>query len=121
MNQLCQEFLDEFRALSPTLEHAYTDTMCYWQPDLPPVTTLFGALGDQFAREFNPGAPEKSVRGFAMIEEAMSSGDEVLLTAVATGVIEAMVSRAVSENTWPVLRSQFGPSSKAHAETWASE
>jgi hypothetical protein len=56
---------------------------------------------------------------FAAIEAGMVSANTVVSTALATGLVEALVSRADnSPGLWEEIESLMGPSSKRHAVAW---
>ncbi|UJB19124.1 MULTISPECIES: DUF7674 family protein [Lysobacter] len=117
----CGHFLSLLVATSDGVQAIYQEVVDDWLPEDPPVTTLFAALGDRIAEEFTDGGADSNLHIFALIEQAMENGDEKLATAVATGLIEAMVARAVqSENQWKQMAPLLGPRSLHHAESWLS-
>lgn len=118
MQKTCKIFVDSLVAQSSALAAAYAEVNEYWEPDEPPLTSLFAALGEQIAEELDKGNEVKrSV--FDLIEHAMMSGDESLVIAVATGLIEAMVARAgSSEDAWECIAAGLGEASRRHAEAW---
>lgn len=118
MQQSCEVFIDSLVVSSPALEAAYDDVKAYWEPDEPPTTTLFAALGEGIAEELGKGN-EVSRSVSDQIEQAMRSDDENLVTAVATGLIESMVAWAgSSEDAWKLIANWLGEVSKRHAEAW---
>jgi hypothetical protein len=52
---------------------------------------------------------------FDMIGEGMKSADDALVTAVATGLIEALVGRAAKDGRWPNDSKALGQLSQAHS------
>lgn len=121
MKATCQDFAVAIARQSPTLQSAYNETRSYWSPDQPPVTILFAALGDQIAEDFDRNGVDANEQLFGQIEAAMASGDEELVTAVATGLIEAVASKLAhdSEALQRVL-TMFGELSRKHAGAWLS-
>jgi hypothetical protein len=119
MNQKCANFIVRLTEIAPSLLAAYNDTLDYWKPEEPPLTTAYGELGDKIVDDFDSFSPDIREAVMSLIEEGMSSDDELLGIAVATGLIEAMVGRA-SRSQGGVQRvlSQFGPLSRSHAEAW---
>jgi hypothetical protein len=104
---------------SRNLESAYRESIEYWEPDAPPVTVLFSALGDQVAEHFDSTDDEVNRRIFDLIETAMKSGENELVVAVATGTIEAVVARAFcEEGLWNRIAPMLGTLSKQHAQAW---
>lgn len=121
MNNTCKDFALSIARQSPELQTIYDATFRDWSPDQPPVTLLFGDLGDQIAKGFLRQPAHDQQLLFAEIESAMASADEELLAAVATGFIEAMVT--VLESDQVVLQQvlcDLGPRSRSHANAWLS-
>ena len=121
MKTVCQDFVIAIIRQSPALQSAYHEIIDYWRPDEPPVTILFAALGDQIAADFDKAGRGANRQIFGQIETAMASGDENLVTAVATGLIEAMVVHvAQDEDALGRMSSMFGDLSRKHALAWLS-
>ena len=117
----CRNFVELLAAASGGARAAYHEVLDEWRPDEPPTTILFSALGNQIAEEFNCADTETNNRVFSLIEQAMQSNDQRLTTAVATGLIEALVNRAVqSTGLWNEMAPLLGPKSLHHAEAWLS-
>ena len=115
----CEEFVGLLTATSGGVRVACQEVRNEWQPEEPPVTTLFAALGDRIAEDFGSTGMDTKRHMFSLIEQAMESGDQALVTAVATGLIEALVTRAVrSEGLWEEMASLLGTRSRHHAEAW---
>ncbi|BGE88063.1 hypothetical protein Ms3S1_p21110 (plasmid) [Methylosinus sp. 3S-1] len=116
-----EEFLGLLVAASGGVKAAYQETLDEWRPEEPPVTTLFAALGDRIAENFGSADVDTNRRLFSLIEQAMESSDQGLVTAVATGLIEALATRAVqSASLWQQMTPLLGPRSLRHAEAWLS-
>ena len=119
MNTSCRAFVDALIQHSAEMQVVYRETLDYWSPDEPPLTTLFAALGDQIVLDFDRVKNEVNRAIFRQIESAMVSGDEQLITAVATGLIESIVAKASLEME---LRQQvlpmFGEQSHKHVVAW---
>jgi hypothetical protein len=115
----CEDFVSLLVAASGGLQATYREVLDEWRPEEPPVTTLFAALGDRIAEDFGRAGVDTNRRMFSLIEQAMESSDRGLVTAVATGLIEALVTRAVrSEGLWKEMAPLLGPRSLHHAEAW---
>lgn len=115
----CEDFVDLLAATSGGIKAACQEVLDEWRPEEPPVTTLFAALGDRIAEDFESAGVDTNRQIFSLIEKAMESGDPGLVTAVATGLIEALVTRAMrSESLWKQLAPFLGPRSLHHAEAW---
>ena len=119
MDISCSEFVDALLKQSASLEPVRLQTVEYWEPDEPPVTILFAALGEGIARQFDNNKKESNLALFHLIESGMSSPNSELVTAVATGLIEAMVSQAAQvEGLWLRMSPLLGYLSRRHAESW---
>lgn len=119
MDVRCQEFIDSLIALSHGLRAAWRETVEYWKPDEPPITTLFAAFGHRIAEDFDNVGADANRRVFLLIEKAMGSGHTELVTAVATGLIEALVAQAAQrEGLWQRMSPSLGPLSLHHANAW---
>jgi len=118
----CEEFAALLAAASGGVRAAYEEVLDEWRPEEPPVTTLFAALGDRIAEDFDSTGVDINRQMFSLIEAAMESGHQGLVTAVATGLIEALVTRALRiESLWGQMAPLLGPRSLHHAEAWLAE
>lgn len=119
MEATCVQFIKKLMKTSNFLQSIGQETFEYWEPDPPPVTILFAAVGKELARRFDSMENESKEIAFEFIEEGMNSNDNALTTAVATGIIEALISESSRhEGLWPRIELQLGSISKRHAEGW---
>lgn len=114
-------FIAELTDMSPKLHAAFRGTVEYWAPDEPPVTIALSELGHSVVDDFDTMSLPLIDSLFRAIEGAMAGPDEDLSTAVATGMIEGMVSRAIRAGTWDRIRAQLGIMSARHADAWSSQ
>lgn len=122
MNEACQDFIKAVVNLSPAVRATVLDTRRYWAPDEPPLTILFGEIGARIADDFDSSEVGNARQIFALIESAMASNNEQLITAVATGLIEGLVSRVdLQTEKWQRIRQAFGTLSRRHAEAWLGQ
>jgi hypothetical protein len=81
-----------------------------------PVTVRLGDIANSYVAHYSDLTDEERTNLFAGIEEVMRTGDDLDLTAVATGFLEALLSAGESgfalEPTW----NQLGP--KAENTAW---
>ena len=83
------------------------------------VAVLPAAIGKELARCFDNMRNESRVSAFELIEEGMNSSDHALKTAVATGIIEALISESSrNEGLWSRIELQLGSVSRRHADGW---
>ncbi|UFZ03819.1 hypothetical protein LQG66_32225 [Bradyrhizobium ontarionense] len=114
-----EEFVRELTAASSNVQATYQAVVNDWRPESPPVTVLFGYLGDQIADDFSHVGIDVNRRIFSLVEQAMESRDQRLLTATATGLIEALANRAGrTRGQWEQIVPLLGPRSLHHAEAW---
>ena len=119
MKPSCLNFVNAFVDQSLDLKLAHQKMLDEWMPENPPLTILFGALGDQVIENLSGREEAANRRIFQLVETAMASDDEELRTAVATGLIEAVVTKTDGkEALWQYALSLFGDLSKKHAEWW---
>jgi hypothetical protein len=118
MSSKIDDFTDALIRVLPYLSEVHQRTVDYWSPDEPPVTILFADLGRAISDGFEGLDEKKRVEIFELIESGINSDDEVLGTAVATGLIEAMLGRAYRINIWGKMEKYFIGSSKRHAQVW---
>lgn len=101
--------------LNETLEHCLQD----WGTEAPPATVVFGKIGDAIAENLAVIPDDVRQKIFAGIEGAMVSQDSALKTAMATGLVEALVAGADKKaGLWTELETLLGPASMRHAATW---
>jgi hypothetical protein len=121
MEASCSQFIEKLMKTSNFLEKIGQKTLEYWEPDIPPVTIFFAAIGKELACRFDSIGTESKMTVFDLIEEGMNSTDNDLRIAVATGIIEALVSVAsTNRELRKKIESQLGTMSKRHADAWSS-
>jgi hypothetical protein len=119
MEPSCVHFSEKLMGTSSFLQMVGHEVFEYWEPDPPPVIVLFAALGKELARQFDAVAHKDKENIFQLIEDGMTSDDVALRTAVATGIIEALIgATGVDEILWSRISLQLGDVSRHHAEAW---
>ncbi len=119
MQKSCQEFVNQIVKLSEGMQISIRETEEYFAPNEPPVTAVFEALGDRIAGDFDCTSLDVNLQVFRLIEDAMVSGDSHLVTAVATGLIEAIATEtARNEGLWQRISPMLGERSLHHAKAW---
>jgi hypothetical protein len=119
VSDVTENLLRQLIAVAPELAAAYDEILKQWQPDSPPPIVAFGKIGLRIADDFDIMSSKTIDSIFDLIETGMKSGDDELLAAVATGLIEAMVGQAErSEAKLDRMRSRLGTLSKSHADAW---
>ena len=103
----------------PPLKEVLDRCLCDWEPEMPPTTILFAKVGNAIGDYLNVCSANQRHKIFTGIEIAMTDPDENLKTAMATGLIESLVTKAdKQEGLWAQLEQYFGPISKNHALSW---
>lgn len=118
MNMKATEFLNDLAGISPAIMQARDETIAYWAPDEPPITVAFAEVGHALVDEIAILDNSAREAAFLMIEEGISSEDEQLSTAVATGLIEAMVGHAAKRGSYSEILALLGSNSRLHAKAW---
>lgn len=119
MDNTCVQFINEITKKFDGLQKTVNETNEYWAPDQVPVTIMFAAIGKELVRQFDSLPNEKKSAVFQYIEDGIDSSDINLKTAVATGVIEALVSESKeNEDLWLRIEHQLGLSSRHYALSW---
>ena len=119
MNAACQQFAGSIARLSAGSEIAYSKAALQWTLEDAPATVVFGYFGDSIAEDFDAMDAEARHRIFRFVEEGMCSGDVGLLTAVATGLVEALANEAVRRgDLWERMWPHLGARTLAHARAW---
>lgn len=111
--------LDRLTGTTDCLRIAYERLIADWQPDAPPLTVIFADLGRSLCRHVDM-LPEAIVRELCLaIEDLMTHGDEAVKNAVATGMLEAILSES-SANRFDIsaLARWFGPETRAYCLAW---
>ena len=118
--QDAQIFAKKMIARSRFLSERYIDLSPWTDEEgslLP--TALMGGFGYDIANEFAEMSHSELAELVALIEEGLTSDDEYLNTAVATGLIEAVVNLAEQkEGLWPRIDAALGPEARAYAEAY---
>ncbi|GLS05441.1 hypothetical protein GCM10007860_25940 [Chitiniphilus shinanonensis] len=119
MHEDCYQFLEKIAVGDEGMQETIGSVFDYWLPDDPPLTMLFSEVGEKIVDElFEVGWLNDQER-FFLIEKAMNDADGYLKTAVATGLIEAMLSRASRyENGLSEILKMLGQKSRKHADAW---
>lgn len=114
------QYICKFINLSDSSKAAVNKFLDYWEgEEEPPFTSLFSNIGTAIVHDFSTFDDAVRSEIFAHIELGMNSNDEYLATAVATGLVEALVN-ASDDNPelWNKIESCLGSESRSHALAW---
>ena len=119
MNTSTINYLRSLVSEIPALNEKMDRCLETWGAETPPDTVLFAAVGDAIAENVLVFPGEVRRRVFETIEKGMVCPDMAIRSAVATGLVEALVSNADRRpELWAHFQSLFGIASKEHAAAW---
>lgn len=105
----------------PVLNEKLNRCLAHWGIESPPPIWAFGEVGDAIADNLEALPDETREKIFASIEIGMASPDDDLSTAMATGLIEALISHSDGKaGLWEQIERLLGPDSKKYALAWRS-
>jgi len=115
------DFLGKIVCEIPIIKQTIDDCTVLWLPDEPPIIYLFGEVGESIINELLNDHKKSFKLCFDIIEDGLTNLGNLIRTAVATGMIEAMVAKSDNDlQLWTRLEKLFGPESKKHALAWRS-
>lgn len=119
MQKIIKDFLTEITSFSNSIKEEVDAVNKYWSPSEPPIIMLFARVGRKLVSIYPELDDNAKKNIFQYIEYGITSDNDDLATAVATGLIEAMVT---TTDDYPSLWKQFekllGKASKEHALAW---
>lgn len=120
MNKNLKEYLSLFFVLSDEIQILLNEFDHEWENDEdPPYIFLFSKIGKVIANNVFLFDYKKQIEIFSHIECGINSDNEYLATAVATGLVEALVNVSDSNpELWNKIESHLGTESKKHAIAW---
>ncbi|MEP1422297.1 MAG: hypothetical protein ABJK59_11060 [Erythrobacter sp.] len=118
MNKCTQDFLANLAGLFSPILSTHQETIDYWGAEEPPITIAFADVGRCIVQTFNEMDSPTRAAIFDRIETGMKSDDEQLGTAVATGLVEAIVGHAARLGNWEMIRTDLRPVTRKHADAW---
>lgn len=116
------EYLQSIVNVAPILQQAATDCNQEWEPEVPPITLLYSAVGRAIARAFKEFDPATRQYLFTRIEFGMNSSDSRIGDAVATGLLEALATQVFNNRVLlDEILSAALPESRKYLEWCVSE
>ena len=106
----------ELASTHPALERVVSTFESEFGSDIP--TSALGELGVMLVDLINDIEPTAVEQLFEMVELHLACGDEPTETAVATGFLEAVVSRGESSGRGDAMLSHFGPKARQFVSEW---
>ena len=120
MNNIIK-FIEEVSLYYPPIKQVSDEFFDDWkdEPEPLPLICLYSDIGDILFSDIDKIDFNICVIIFDIIEKGINSEDEYLSTAIATGLIEAMVNRSdEDENRWKQVEKFLGKESKEYAQAW---
>jgi|GEM_PF-1910415 len=114
-----EDFISEISPI-PAIPLILSETYDLWGKDIP-IIVLFSNIGKGVARSFEQLSNEEQALFFESIEKGMSSPNEGLRVAVATGLLEALCTTAQDSSAtllWPEIHTLLRPKSRAYLDAW---
>lgn len=90
-----------------------------WKPDEPPPTILYAAFGRRIAMGADELSEQEKKIVFNAIEECFTNGDEVVKSAISTGLLEALLNESSSGRlSFQSIASYLGDMSRQYCQEW---
>ena len=91
----------------------------WWSPDTVPDTIRYGTIGKSIVHALNEGADrERVAAAFVVIEHFYVNSNEEEQTAIATGLLEAVVSTSERLECVNVIAPMLGESCREYVRGW---
>ncbi|MFJ5359594.1 hypothetical protein ACIPUG_01360 [Pectobacterium sp. CHL-2024] len=119
MEKYINEYLSVFTQKSEYIKNEVNKGVKYWLPDNSPTILLFSLVGKTLVNQLDFLRESDKLEFFQHIETGMLSENADLSTAVASGLIEALVTASdEDESMWKKIESYLHTESKKHALSW---
>ncbi|CCQ39737.1 hypothetical protein ACMVCI_004673 [Yersinia enterocolitica] len=119
MNKYIDDYLSVFSQTSEYIKSEVNKCIEYWLPDSPPTILLFSLVGKALVNQLGSLSKLEKTTLFQHIETGMKSDNDELATAVATGLVESLITASdENESVWQEIESYLHVESKKHALAW---
>ncbi|MCA6963831.1 hypothetical protein [Pectobacterium odoriferum] len=119
MDKYINEYLSVFTQKSEYIKNEVNQSIEYWLPDPPPTILLFSLVGKALVKQLALLRESDKLIFFQHIEMGINSENADLATAVATGLVEALVTASdEDESVWGKIENYLHSESKNHALSW---
>ncbi|KHS75756.1 hypothetical protein RC94_10830 [Pectobacterium brasiliense] len=119
MEKYINEYLSVFTQKSEHIKNEVNKSVKYWLPDNSPTILLFSLVGKALVNQLDFLRESDKLEFFQHIETGMLSDNADLSTAVATGIVEGLVTASdEDESMWKRIESYLHTESKNHALSW---
>ncbi|MDQ9129177.1 hypothetical protein RDT67_22420 [Serratia fonticola] len=119
MDNYIDDYLSFFTQASEYIKNEVNRCVEYWLPEPPSTILLFSLVGKALVNQLaSLNHSEKSAL-FQHIETGMRSDNDELATAVATGLVESLVTASdENKSVWKEIEAYLHVESKKHALAW---
>ncbi|MEI2265675.1 hypothetical protein [Erwinia sp. CGal63] len=119
MDVYINDYINFFTLRSEEIKKTVGRAIEYWAPEPVPTILLFSQIGKNIAGQLFLLSETEKLFLFQHIESGICSENEQLATAVATGLIESLVTASdENEELWKKIVGCLQPVSKKHALAW---
>lgn len=119
MDNYIDDYLSFFTQASEYMKNEVNRCVEYWLPNPPPTILLFSLVGKALVNQLASLSYSEKSALFQHIETGMRSDNHELATAVATGLVESLVTASdENESVWKEIEAYLHVESKKHALAW---
>ncbi|KEY58941.1 hypothetical protein [Serratia sp. DD3] len=119
MDKYIDDYLTVFAQTSEYIKNEVNRCIEYWLPEPPPTILLFSLVGKALVNQLGSLSQLEKSTLFQHIETGMRSDNDELATAVATGLVESLITASdENESVWQEIESYLHVESKKHALAW---
>lgn len=119
MDKYIDDYLSVFAQTSEYIKNEVSRCVEYWLPEPPPTILLFSLVGKALVNQLGSLNHSEKSALFLHIETGIRSDNDELATAVATGLVESLVTASdESESVRKEVEGYLHPESKKHALAW---
>lgn len=119
MTKLINDYVGVFTQRSEHIKNAVNRCVEYWLPEQAPLILLFSAIGKVLVKQLATLSDDEKTVLFQHIEDGMRSNEDELATAVATGLVESLVTASDgNDELWGNIEKYLGRESNKHAVAW---
>jgi hypothetical protein len=103
----------------PHLEQIRLAVALKWQPEEPPATVLYSAFGQSISETVGHLSNDEKTYIFDTIEQLLLQGDDIVRAAVATGLLEALLSQSSSNRfDFRAISNHLRPNTRHYCQEW---
>lgn len=119
MTKLINDYVGVFTQRSEHIKNAVNRCVEYWLPEEAPLILLFTTIGKALVKQLDALSDDEKTLLFQHIEDGMLSNEDELATAVATGLVESLVTASDgNDELWKDIEQHLGSESNKHAIAW---